>query len=67
MVRNQDVEHLQDVRYIPGTSIGKPAADRPVARAVVEAADEAGKNGLGFAGQTVPSGGSEPSNRYRTT
>ena len=67
MVRNQDAEHLRGTPYIPGTSIGKPAADRPVVRAVAEAVDEAGRNGLGFAGQTVPSGGSDPSNRYRTT
>ena len=65
--RRQDFEHLRGARYIPGTSIGKPAADRPVGSAAAEVVDEAGKNGLGFAGQTVPSGGSDPSNRYRTT
>jgi len=29
--------------------------------------DMAGRNGFGFAGQTVPSGGSDPSSRYCTT
>jgi len=67
MVRHQDMEHLRGARYIPGTSIGKPAADRAVVRGVAEAVDEAGRNGLELAGQTVPSGGSDPSNRYRTT
>lgn len=67
LVRSLNVERLRGARYIPGTSIGKPAADKPDVRTVADTDDEAGRNGLGFAGQTVPSAGSEPSNRYRTT
>ena len=60
MMRRNRVEQVRGVRYMSGPNIGRPAADRPVAPSNADAEPAAGRNGLGFAGQTVPSGGSDP-------